>query len=43
MVINSLFDEAEIAKEKGVILEEICMYEDSPEDLVYENLAKIIF
>lgn len=43
MVINSLFDEAEIAKEKGVILEEICMYEDSPEDLVYENLAKNYF
>lgn len=38
MVCNSLFDESELKKELGVILEEIDMYEDSPEDLVHEHL-----
>src|SRR3989338_3777923 len=30
MLTNSLFDSTEIAKEKGVILEEINLYEDTP-------------
>jgi predicted Zn-dependent peptidase len=30
MLINSKFDEEEIAREKGVIIEEINMYEDNP-------------
>lgn len=38
MICNSLFDEKELKKELGVILEEIDMYEDSPEDLVHEHL-----
>lgn len=38
MICNSLFDENELKKELGVILEEIDMYEDSPEDLVHEHL-----
>lgn len=38
MVCHSLFDEKELKKELGVILEEIDMYEDSPEDLVHEHL-----
>src|SRR5262249_8006430 len=29
-------DEEEIRREKGVVLEEIKMYEDSPEDMVHE-------
>jgi len=36
MVLHSLFDPAEIDKEKGVILEEIKMYEDVPDDLVHD-------
>ncbi len=39
MVLNSVFDEKELEKEKGVITEEIYMYEDSPEDLVHDLLA----
>lgn len=38
MYFNSLFDNEEIKKELNVILEEINMYEDSPEDLVYDML-----
>ncbi len=30
MLLNSLFDEAEIDREKGVIIEELNMYEDNP-------------
>lgn len=39
MIFNSKFDEAEIAKEKGVIVEEINMYEDEPRGKV-ESVAK---
>lgn len=43
MLLNSKFDENEILKEKSVVCEEISMYEDSPEDLVYDSLSKTIF
>lgn len=43
MLLNSKFDENDISKEKSVICEEISMYEDSPEDLVYDSLSKTIF
>lgn len=43
MLLNSKFDENDILKEKSVICEEISMYEDSPEDLVYDSLSKTIF
>lgn len=36
MVQNAVFDPAELEKEKGVVLEEIAMSEDEPEDLVAE-------
>ena len=36
MFFNSNYDEAEINKERGVILEELNMYEDTPEDLVID-------
>ncbi|MBM7581434.1 putative Zn-dependent peptidase [Caldicoprobacter guelmensis] len=42
MVINSLLDPVEMDKEKGVVLEEILMYEDSPEDLVHDLLAEAL-
>ena len=35
-----MFDDSELEKERGVILEEIAMYEDSPEDSVHELLAE---
>lgn len=38
MFNNSLFEEKAFKKEKGVIIEEIDMYDDSPEDLVHEML-----
>lgn len=38
MFFNSKFDDTEIKKECNVILEEINMYEDAPEDLVYDEL-----
>jgi len=43
MLLNSKFDDNDILKEKSVICEEISMYEDSPEDLVYDSLSKTIF
>lgn len=43
MISNSLFDPDEIQKEKGVIIEEINMYLDEPEDLVYELLNELMF
>lgn len=43
MLINSLIDEKALKKEKGVIIEEIDMYEDLPEDLVHEMLQQRIW
>lgn len=43
MVLNSLLDENELAKELGVILEEIDMYEDDPEELVHELLQERVW
>ena len=43
MLINSKFDEEEIKKEQGVVIEEINMSEDLPEDVLDNNQAKAIF
>ncbi len=43
MLQNSTFEEEPLKKELGVILEEIDMYDDSPEDLVHELLQKNIW
>lgn len=43
MFFNSTLDENEIEKEKKVVIEEISMVEDSPEDVCHENLAKLFF
>ena len=40
MLLNPVFAQQELEKEKGVILEEIRMYEDSPEDSVHEGLLE---
>ncbi len=36
MFLGSLFDREELIKEQNVILEEIKMYEDSPDDLIHD-------
>lgn len=43
MLLRSVYDPAEIEKEKNVILDEIALYEDSPEDVVYDLLAEVIY
>jgi len=43
MFFNSKYDQAEIDKERNVILEEINMYEDTPEDLCVDLLQEKIF
>ena len=43
MLNNSLIDEKALRKEKGVIIEEIDMYDDSPEDLVHEMLQQRVW
>ena len=43
MILNSKFDANDIDKEKSVIMEELKMYEDSPEDLVYDMLLEHIY
>ena len=43
MLFNSKFDDMDIEKEAKVILEEIDMYEDSPEDTVFATLQKEVF
>jgi len=42
MILNSVMDPVDIEREKGVILEEILMYEDSPEDVVGDLLARAL-
>lgn len=42
-LFNSTFDQTEIDKEKGVVLEEIAMSEDTPDDLCLENLTSSYF
>ena len=36
MFVHSIFDPQELSKEQKVILEEIKMYEDSPDDLIHD-------
>src|SRR5699024_5190057 len=40
MFFHSSFDEEEMEREKKVVLEEIKMYEDTPDDIVHDLLAK---
>lgn len=43
MFFNSQMDKQELDKERNVILEEIAMYEDTPDDLVHDLLAKAAY
>ena len=43
MLFHSRFDQGDVELERGVILEEIGMYEDTPEDLVSERLSAAVY
>lgn len=43
MYYRSLFDKSEIDKEKNVIIEEIRMYEDTPDELVHDYFIESMF
>lgn len=43
MFFNSQLDSGELAKEKNVILEEISMYEDTPDDKVHDEAARAAY
>jgi len=43
MLQNSVFDKSEIEKEKGVIIEEINMYEDTPMRRVQEVFIRLLY
>lgn len=43
MVCSPKLDDEDIAREKGVVCEEILMLEDDPEDLVHEHLCRTIY
>ena len=43
MFFHSTFDETELNKEKNVVLEEIKMYEDTPDDIVHDMLSKAAY
>ena len=43
MFLNSVYDSGEIEKEKGVVIEEINMYADTPEEVCLDNLSLAYF
>jgi len=43
MFLNSVFDPHEIEREKGVILEEIKMYDDAPDEMVFDVFTSAVW
>ncbi|MFQ3360920.1 MAG: M16 family metallopeptidase [Alphaproteobacteria bacterium] len=43
IIKNSIFDQSELDKEKNVIYQEIASNNDSPDDVVFENLQKTAY
>lgn len=43
LILNSRFDNADIEREKGVIVEEILMNDDSAEDVANEGICSLIY
>ena len=43
LVLEPIFPEKELAKEKDVVLEEIKMYEDVPDDLIFDRFESVIY
>ncbi|HEY0797588.1 MAG TPA: pitrilysin family protein [Candidatus Baltobacteraceae bacterium] len=43
MFLNSLFDPTELAKEQKVVLEEIRMYDDSPDEMIHDLFTRTMW
>ncbi|MCE7994492.1 MAG: insulinase family protein [Roseivirga sp.] len=43
ITFDSIFPEKQIEKERGVILEEMAMYHDSPEDAIQDEFDRVVF
>lgn len=43
MFVNSVYDENELKKERGVVIEEINMYEDTPDEVATDKLSEAFF
>ncbi len=43
MLTNSLFDAGEIEREKNVVIEEIKMYEDAPDELIHDIFSQSLW
>lgn len=43
MFFHSIFESEELQKEKKVVLEEIKMYEDAPDDIVHDLLSEAVY
>jgi len=43
MFFNSTFEEEELKKERNVVIEEIKMYEDTPDDIVHDLLGEAVY
>lgn len=43
MILRSTFPEEELEKEKKVVLEEMKMYKDSPDDVIFEEFSNMMF
>lgn len=43
MILHSTFPEEELEKEKKVVLEEMKMYKDSPDDVIFEEFSTMMF
>lgn len=43
ITFNSIFPEKELEKERGVILEEMAMYYDSPDDALQDDFDNVVF
>lgn len=43
LLLNATIDDAELEKERGVILEEIAMVEDTPDDIVFDLLSEAAY
>jgi len=43
MFVHSLFDPGELRKEQAVVLEEIRMYDDAPDDVIHDRFARTMW
>lgn len=43
MMLHSRFETGDVAREKGVVIEEIKMYEDAPDELVHDLFAQALW